>query len=65
MEWITGNLRDLFEIGLAIHGVAVLIVNLTPTPKDDEAVASAGAALRQSYRIIEILAGVVTPLVKR
>lgn len=65
MEWITANLRDLFEIGLAIHGVAVLVVNLTPTPKDDEAVAGAGAALRQSYRIIEILAGVVTPLVKR
>ena len=65
MEWITGNMRDLFEIGLAIHGVAVMIVNLTPTPKDDEAVAGAGAALRQSYRIIEVLAGVVTPLVKR
>lgn len=65
MEWITGNMRELFEIGLAIHGVAVMIVNLTPTPKDDEAVSAAGATLRQSYRIIEILAGVVTPLVKR
>ena len=65
MEFITGNMRELFEIGLAIHGVAVMIVNLTPTPKDDEAVAGAGAALLQSYRIIEILAGVGTPLVKR
>lgn len=65
MEWITGNMRELFEIGLAIHGVAVMVVNLTPTPKDDEAVSAAGATLRQSYRIIEILAGVVTPLVKR
>ena len=65
MEWITGNMRELFEIGLAIHGVAVMIVNLTPTPKDDEAVSAAGATLRQSYRIIEIFAGVVTPLVKR
>lgn len=65
MEFITGNMRELFEIGLTIHGVAVLVVNLTPTPKDDEAVSAAGATLRQSYRIIEILAGVVTPLVKR
>lgn len=65
MDFLTANMRDIFEIGLAIHGVAVLIVNLTPTPRDDEAVSAAGAKLRQSYRIIEILAGVVTPLVKR
>ena len=65
MEWITGNMRELFEIALAVHAVAVLIVNLTPTPKDDEAVDTAGAMLRQAYRALEILAGVVTPLVKR
>lgn len=65
MEWIIANRRDLFEVLIAAHAVAVLIVNLTPTPRDDQAVGTAGAMLRQAYRALEILAGVVTPLVKR
>lgn len=42
----------------AIHAAALAIVNLTPTPKDDAAVA-------KFYRVIEILAGIVTRLVKK
>ncbi len=41
-----------------IHAAAVAIVNLTPTPKDDEIVA-------KFYRIIEILAGLVSRTAKR
>jgi hypothetical protein len=37
--------------------VALLIVNLTPTQKDNEAVA-------KYYRVVEILAGIVTRLAK-
>lgn len=65
MEWIIANRRDLFEVLVAAHAVAVLVVNLTPTPRDDEAVGTAGAMLRQAYRALEVLAGVITPLVKR
>jgi hypothetical protein len=65
MDWILNNRRDLFEVVLAAHAVAMLVVNLTPTPKDDEAVSNAGAMLRHAYCALEILAGVVTPLVKR
>ena len=65
MEWITANMRELFEIAVAIHAVAALVVNLTPTPKDDEAVSGAGLALRKGYRVIEILGGIVSPLAKR
>tara|TARA_B100000902_G_scaffold361082_1_gene378241 strand:- start:1120 stop:1305 length:186 start_codon:yes stop_codon:yes gene_type:complete len=42
----------------AVHAAAVTIVNLTPTPKDDEIVA-------KFYRVIEILAGIVSKLAKR
>ena len=42
----------------AIHAAALAIVNLTPTPKDDAVVA-------KYYRIIEILAGVVTKMSKK
>lgn len=51
------NAQHLVEILLAIHGVAILIVNLTPTHRDDEAVAT-------YYRVVEILAGIVTRLAK-
>lgn len=42
---------------LALHGLAVAVVNLTPTPKDDEIVAKA-------YKFVELLAGVLTKKVK-
>jgi len=49
LEW----LGTAVEILIAVHAVAVLIVNLTPTPKDD-------AIVSKVYRwIIEPLAGVV------
>lgn len=38
---------------MAAHSLALAIVNLTPTPKDDEIVAKA-------YKYIEFFAGIVT-----
>ena len=42
----------------AVHAAALAIVNLTPTPKDDAVVARA-------YRVIEILAGLVSKMSKK
>ena len=57
-----GNLiehaQNLVEILLAVHALALLIVNLTPTQKDNEAVA-------KYYRVVEILAGIVTRFAKQ
>ena len=50
---------------VALHGVALVIVNLTPTPKDDEALGDARRLVVKLYRAIEILAGIVGPRVKR
>ncbi len=58
MENLLSNAQQLVEILLAVHGVAILVVNLTPTPKDNEVVA-------KYYRIIEVLAGIVTRLAKK
>lgn len=49
----------------AIHLVALVVVNLTPTPKDNEALAGHERALVKAYRLVEILAGIITPLAKR
>lgn len=44
--------KTALEIMLSVHAAALMIVNLTPTPKDDEIVGKA-------YRLIEMLAGLV------
>jgi hypothetical protein len=55
---MTVEIRELLEILLALHGAAVLIVNLTDTPKDNDLVA-------RFYRGVELLAGIFSPLAKR
>ena len=62
---MTPRIAEYFAVAIAIHGAAVAIVNLTPTPKDDEALGNYPRMAVKLYRAIEILAGVVTPLVKR
>lgn len=44
------NLEGLFTAAFAVHAAAVAVVNLTPTPKDNAAVAKV-------YRVLELAAG--------
>lgn len=59
------RLTEYVALATAIHGVAVVIVNLTLTPKDDKALDSYTKLIVKVYRAIEILAGVISPRVKR
>jgi hypothetical protein len=45
--------------------VALVIVNLTPTPKDDVALDAVQRVVVKLYRAVEILAGIVGTLAKR
>jgi hypothetical protein len=56
---------DYVALAVAIHGVAVVIVNLTPTPKDNEALTTYTRMGVKLYRALEIIAGIITPLAKR
>ena len=56
---------DYIALAVAIHGVALVVVNLTPTPKDDEALTTYSRLAVKLYRALEILAGIIGPLVKR
>ena len=58
MDQLIAHIQQLLAILIATHAVAIAIVNLTPTPKDDEQVA-------KFYKIIEIFAGIVTKLAKK
>jgi hypothetical protein len=62
---MTDRIAEYVAVAIAVHGAAVAIVNLTPTPKDDEALGRYTRIAVKLYRAVEILAGVVTPLVKR
>lgn len=59
------RLPEFVALALAVHGLALAIVNLTPTPKDNEALDSLSRVVVKAYRAIEILAGIWSPLVKR
>lgn len=58
IQWLIENGGTIGSILLAAHGVAVLIVNLTPTPKDN-------AILAKFYPWLEKLAGILTKNAKK
>jgi hypothetical protein len=62
---MTPRIAEYVAVAIAIHGAAVAIVNLTPTPKDNEALGRYSRMAVKLYRAVEILAGVISPLVKR
>jgi hypothetical protein len=62
---MTDRIAEYIAVAIAVHGAAVAIVNLTPTPKDNETLSRYSRMAVKLYRAIEILAGVITPLVKR
>lgn len=59
------RIAEYVAVAVGIHAAAVAIVNLTPTPRDNEALGKYSRMAVKLYRAIEILAGVITPLVKR
>jgi hypothetical protein len=54
-------IKDLTDIVIALHALAIVIVNITTTPK----AAAAPNSVNKAYRFIEMLAGLITPLAKR
>lgn len=59
------ELSSYVAVAVAIHGLALVIVNLTPTPKDDEALSSISRVVVKAYRVLELAAGLWGPLAKR
>ena len=57
IEYLTTNWDNILAVVAGVHALAVAIVNLTPTPKDDE-------YLAKVYGYVEILAGLFTSKAK-
>lgn len=64
-SFFLSHLKDIVEALTLLHAAALIIVNITPTPRDNEALSEIGKMGVKAYRLIEIAAGVITPLVKR
>ena len=58
MGWLMENHTNLFSALFAVHAAAVVIVNMTPTPTDDEIVGKA-------YKVLEMAAGIFTKIAKK
>jgi hypothetical protein len=59
------RLADYVTLAIALHGVAVVIVNMTPTPKDNERLSEVARVVVKAYRAVEILAGIVSKRAKQ
>lgn len=58
VDFVTANWTGVMTVLLAAHGLALAIVNLTPTPKDND-------ALSKVYRVVEWMGGIVTSKAKQ
>jgi hypothetical protein len=62
---VSQALGDLTQIAVDLHVLAILIINLTRTPQEKAKGGVGYTALSRVYRVIELIAGLVTPLAKR
>lgn len=59
------RVADYVALAVALHGAALVWVNMTPTPKDNERLSKYSKLAVKIYRVVEILAGVVSKRVKQ
>jgi hypothetical protein len=56
--YVTEHASEILEFLMYLHAAALLIVNVTPTPRDNAIVAYV-------YRCVEFIAGIITPRAKQ
>ncbi|CAB4139472.1 hypothetical protein UFOVP347_28 [uncultured Caudovirales phage] len=57
-DFLTGNWEAIVAVLVALHALALAVVNLTPTPRDNE-------ILARVYRVVEMVGGIVTRKAKQ
>lgn len=59
------RVADYVALAVALHGAALVFVNMTPTPRDNEQLSKYSRLAVKIYRVVEILAGVVSKRAKQ
>ena len=62
---VSTQIHDFTELIVNLHVLALLIINVTKTPARAFDSAESYNSLGRIYRLIELLAGLVTPLAKK
>lgn len=62
---LDSKFAEIVTLAVAIHGVAVVIVNMTPTPKDNKQLSDIARLVVRGYRVIELAAGLVSKKAKQ
>lgn len=65
LKQLTSHIQSITDVILALHGLAIAIINLTFSPKIKENSTFIEIFLSKFYKLIEIFAGLFTPLAKR
>ena len=58
LAFLVAHWVDIVAIGAALHGLALVIVNLTPSETDNK-------FYNKIYKVIEVAAGIVTKIAKK
>lgn len=58
LAFIVAHWVDIVAVGAAIHGLALVIVNLTPSETDNK-------IYNKVYKVIEVAAGLITKIAKK
>lgn len=58
LAFLVAHWVDIVALGAALHALALVIVNITPTPKDND-------VYSKFYKVVEVLAGIVTKIAKK
>ena len=62
---ISRVIEDITKILVNVHILSLLIINLTETPRRVLSEPEDYTVFKRFYRIIEVFAGIITPLAKR
>ena len=62
---LSSKFTEIAALAIAVHGLAVVIVNMTPTPKDNKQLSDLARFVVRGYRVIELAAGIVSKRAKQ
>lgn len=65
LHMVFSHLNTIIEIILNLHVLALLIINITRTPGKAFNASGSYSFIGRMYRLIELLAGLISPLAKK
>ena len=58
-------LKDFLDVLVNLHVIALFIINVTRSPGKEFSVSNSYTSANRLYRLLEFLAGLITPLAKK